>query len=582
VTVADQNSPRAFGGASSVPDPETIEERHYVEVEMRDGTALVADLFRPRRGGPAPVIISITPYGRGMLKGEGRWFARNGYAYLAIDQRGRFDSGGDYDTFGAVHKEDGYDAVEWAAAQEWCTGEVGMVGHSASGWTSWWAANMAPPHLAAIMPATSPADNFLSQPYLYGLLVGGWWLDWSAAITGHANQSLVDTDRLRSFLHLPYVEVNEARGSGGTRTREWLERHSASDPYWQAIAAQGEAEYRKVEVPSLSVSGWFDVSYLGTPMNFAGMREFGATPEARAARMIVGPWPHSINRRIVSGVDFGDDAIVDLDGETLRWFDHYLKGVDNGMDRAAPVQIFVMGENAWHDEADWPIPDAVPTPFHLAPGGRLGPLPDEDGSDVYVYDPRKPTIDAAQFDGGAHDQVGPIDTRESIASGGVLTWATDPLERAIEVTGPLEAVIYAATSARDTDWFVRLVDIHPDGRSLLLAEGGLRARNRAPEDEGRFDGTRLSKIVPGNVYRYTIEFWRHTANLFLPGHRIGVEISSSWYPSFLPNPGSGDANVALVREEGIVVATQTIHHGPTHPSHVLLPILDRAKRTSVA
>jgi putative CocE/NonD family hydrolase len=590
MTIADPNSPRAFGGANSRPDPETVEERHYVEIPVRDGTVLIGDLYMPRGGSAVPVVVSITPYGRTMLRGEGRWFALNGYAYLAVDQRGRYDSGGVYDTFDAVHKIDGYDVVEWAAAQEWCTGKVGMVGHSATGWTTWWTANAAPPHLAAIMPATAPADNFLSQPYIGGTLVGGWWLDWSAAMAGRAGQACGATNRIREFRRLPYAEINRARGSGGTRDAEWWGRHLASDPYWEAIAYQGEDEYRKVTVPSLGVSGWFDGVYTGTPMNFVGMRRHGTTPEARAAQMIVGPWLHGVNQRLVSGVDFGEDAIIDLDGMTLRWFDRHLKGVDNGVDREAPVKIFVMGENAWHEETDWPIADAVPTPFHLASGGRLLPaVPEDQGADTYLYDPRNPTIDpghlALYADGDHADYVrsdqmfGPLDTRPSIATGGVLTWWTEPLEHPVEVTGPIEAVLYAATTARDTDWFVRLVDIHPDGRSLLLAEGALRARHRDPERDGRFNGRQLSQIVPDHVYRYTVEFWRDTANLFLPGHRIGVEISSSWYPNFLPNLGSGHDIIALVDDESaIVVATQTIHHGPTHPSHIMLPLLDRAKR----
>jgi putative CocE/NonD family hydrolase len=299
--------------------------------------------------------------------------------------------------------------------------------------------------------------------------------------------------------------------------------------------------------------------------------------------LVIGPWNHAANAP-VAGVDYGPDATIDMEGVIVRWFDRYLKGVDNGVDREPPVRVFVMGENRWYAEDDWPLPQTVFTRYYLASSGVANSLkgdgvltttpPADEASDSYVYDPRAPTLDASN---GYHAHNGhldgPLDTRLSAIGDDVLVYQTAPLEAPLEVTGPIEATLYAATSAADTDWFVRLVDVHPDGRSLLLADGALRARSSDPENEGRFNAARLTSIEPGTITRYTIRFWRGTANLFLPGHRIRIEISSSWFPYFLPNLNTGADNLALVPLSDAVVARQTIHHGPSHASHVLLPVI---------
>jgi putative CocE/NonD family hydrolase len=245
--------------------------------------------------------------------------------------------------------------------------------------------------------------------------------------------------------------------------------------------------------------------------------------------------------------------------------------------------VFVMGENRWHAEQDWPPPQAKPTKYYFSSQGHADLLsgngvltstaPRKEVADSYTYDPRNPTMDPSNYISEPNGHLdGAWDTRSSVSDEAVLIYQTPPLESAVEVIGPIEATLYAATSARDTDWMVRLVDVQPDGRASLLADGAMRARNRDPARDGGFNAAQLSVIEPGKVYKYTIRFWRGTANVFQPGHRIRVEISSSWYPFFLPNLNTGADNLARVDMSEAVVAHQTIHHGPKFPSYIVLPV----------
>jgi len=568
-----------------------LREQRGIRAPMRDGVSLSVDLYLPKAAEKLPAVLAITPYGRTDLRAKARWYARRGYVFVAADSRGRFDSDGTWDPFDAKHKTDGYDLVEWLARQPWSNG-VGMWGGSYLGWTQWWTATEAPPHLAAIAPQVTPSDQFENGPYQYGALTGGWMPDWAAMMSGRTFQ-IVDAGpyggwikrRHQDFKHTPYSDVNAYRGiESAPWFTEWYRQNKSTGPYWKGIAYQDEEHYSKVTVPSLAVTGWFDVSHPGSPMNYMGMKKFGATPEARRPSLVIGPWTHGLNQRVVGGIDYGPEATIDLEGYIARWFDHFLKGIDNEAEKDPPVHVFVMGENKWHAEEDWPLPEARPTKYYLTSGGRANSLKGDgvltttpsrrDASDTYIYDPRNPTLDPSTSIPNHNGHLdGAVDTRLPAVGDEVLVYQTPPLESPVEVTGPIEVTIYAATSALDTDWMVRLVDVQPDGRALLLADGVMRARNRDPVNEGRFNSATLSAIEPGKVYQYTIRFWRGTANLFQRRHRIRVEISSSWFPFFLPNLNTGADNVAMVSVSAAVVAHQTVHHGPGFPSHILLPVI---------
>lgn len=568
---------------SSQPDHEVVERRGAL-VPMRDGTRLSLDVFLPRGVERAPTILTITPYDNNTERAVATWWATRGYAFVAVDLRGRYDSEGEFDMFDARHKTDGYDLVEWSAAQPWSTGRVGMVGASYGAWTQWWTASLAPPHLVAIAPMVGQPDQFENIPYQHGV-IASWLADWSAGMSGRTFQVTPgswwspDADEVPS----PFRDVNRRRGfESAPRVEGLYDRPLSTDPYWRAIAYQGDEGYARIRVPALCGTGWFDCAHAGTPLNYVGMRDHGATDAARRPRLVIGAWNHLYNKPI-PGEHYGPDAVVDLDGLVLRWYDHHLKGVDTGLLDDDPVRVFVMGANTWRSAADWPLPDTEFSKLYLrsdaganssrGDGGLIG-SPGADGSDTYVYDPRTPTVDGYDEKRERIGQMaGAVDTRPAALGEEVLVYRTEPLTEPVDVIGPLEAVLYASTSARDTDWYVRLVDIHPDGRSALLADGSLRARSADPDAEGRYDSSRLFDVEPDAVRKYTVRFWRGTANRFEVGHRIGVEISSSWYPYYYPNFNTGADNLATVELRDAVVARQTIHHGGAYPSHVVLPVV---------
>jgi putative CocE/NonD family hydrolase len=573
-------------GAYSPASYEVKSTRGHL-IRMRDGIRLSVDIFQPSAPGRFPCLLSITPYDN-TLEGvinRARWFARRGYVVALADIRGRFDSEGEWDPFSEKHGKDGYDLVEWLAAQPPCDGNVGMIGGSYLGWTQWWTASETPPHLKAIAPEVSPPlDPFENAPYQNGILVS-WMVDWSARMGGRTQQYVgpgpyagFTTGRMKNMLHLPHVELNSFMGALGAPWFEKWVRNNTNNDYWQARNYQDK--YDRIRAPSLAISGWFDANFPGTPANYLGMKSHGATPEARRPRVIIGPWPHLINTGpVLSGVDYGPDSQIEWNALVCRWFDYWLKGEKNGADQDPAVSVFVMGVNRWFAESEWPLPQTKWTRYYLDSGGKANSLkgdgvlstalPRGEEFDMYLYDPGNPTL--SPFEGGHVD--GPVDTRIPAIGDEVLVYTTPPLREPVEVTGPVTAKLYAATSARDTDWMVRLIDVHPDGRAILLCDGVIRARYRDPGNHGKFTAKRLTSIEPNQVYEYTIDFWRATGNVFLPGHRIRAEISSSYFPYYVRNLNTGAGNNGL--ETRTLTATQKIYHSSKHPSHLLLPVIPK-------
>ncbi len=553
----------------------------------------MGDIFRPKSDKKFPAILLQTPYGKSGQGTRAKKFAALGYVVVNTDSRGRFESGGEWDPFSPKHKTDGYDLVEWIAKQPWCQGSVGAYGLSYMGWTQWWTATQAPPSLKAIVPEVAPPDHFINAPYQNGILVS-WMVDWAGTLSGRTPHSAgpgayggFAVNREKAY-QLPYIDFDKTRNYLPTsRWRKWIRQNTSEGEYWKGISYQTPENYAKVTVPSLAITGWFDANFPGSPANYLAMKKYGTTALARSPRMVIGPWQHIVNRsRKAAGVDFGPQAIIDWDAYILRWFDHHLKGVENGIMEEPPVYVFVMGRNQWRRAADWPLPETQFTKFYLHSGGKANSTagdgllsrtaPGDLPPDHYVYDPNDPTPSAG-FQNGHID--GPRDINQSAARQDVLVYDTPELKEDVELIGPITARLYAATSAQDTDWMVRLSDVQPDGRALFLGEGVMRARFRDPQNGGAFNSAQLSKIEPGQVYDYTLEFWRPTGNLFARGHRIRIEISSSYYPYYLRNPNSGEDNIGLV--EKFKTAKQTIYHDTRRPSHIILPVIPSSPNAPV-
>lgn len=576
-------------GVSSRQEFEILESLNE-KIPLRDGVELMAEIFRPKTEGKFPAILQQTPYGKTGMAARAKKFAALGYVVVNTDSRGRFESGGDWDPFSPKHKTDGYDVVEWIAKQEWCSGSVGAYGLSYMGWTQWWTASQAPPSLKAIVPEVAPPDHLLNCPYQNGILVC-WMVDWAGAMSGRAPHSAgpggyggFAVNREEAYGRLPYIDFDTTRNYLTTTWwRKWITQNTSEGEYWKAIAYQNPESYGRVQVPSLAISGWFDANFPGTPGNFLGMKKYGASELARQPRMVIGPWQHRINsEQAAAGVDFGPRAIIDWDGYVLRWFDYHLKGVDNGIMDEPPIHLFVMGRNEWRTATDWPLPETQFTPYYLSSGGNanssggdgllsLAP-PGDQPRDQYIYDPNDPTPSAA-FENGHID--GPRDISESAVRNDVLVYQTPELKEDVELIGPITAKLFASTSAHDTDWMIRLSDVQPDGRALFLGEGVMRARHRDPEREGAFNPRKLSQINPDEIYQYTMEFWRPTGNVFFAGHRIRIEISSSYFPYYLRNPNGAEDNTGLATE--FQAATQAIYHDAERPSQIILPVIPASR-----
>jgi uncharacterized protein len=544
-----------------------------LQVPMRDGVVLRADLFRPESADPAPALLLRTPYDRSVrlipLSGiDPERAVEAGYAVVCQDVRGQFESEGEFYTF-ATEGPDGFDSVEWVAAQPWCDGAVGMVGRSYSATCQWLGASERPPHLRAICPVVTGSDFYHGWVYQGGAFQLGFNLFWNWMMSSKRQRGAVKPEEL--FRHLPLRTVPLPDPDWSRFYYEWLE-HPTDDDFWAGLSVN--RRYSRIEAPALNVGGWFDVFLGGTLENFVRMRREGGSDAARAGqRLLVGPWAHGSTYGLFPDHGFdlhGPDGAIDFTERQLRFFDRHLRG-ETAEDGEPPVRLFVMGANRWRDEDDWPLARARPTPWYLQADGGLSAEPPRDESpDAYVYDPRDP----APTIGGATSlpprmmkaNAGPLDQRGVEERADVLVYTSEPLAQPLEVTGPLMATLYAATDAPDTDFVVKLTEVWPDGRSLLLTEGVLRARYRDGFEKAR-------PVEPGAAHAYTIDLVA-TANVFSAGNRIRVLVTSSSFPRFDPNPNSGN-EFGTDTADDLRAARQTIFHDGGRPSHVLLPVVPR-------
>lgn len=590
VTAADrgvtplEEEPRAFTLVDAGPWRAELSEpvceltvERGVAVPMPDGATLVADVYRPVVPHRVPTILARTPYGRateGALKGS--WYAKRGYAFVAQDVRGRFDSGGEWRPF--VHETaDGSATLDWIAAREWSDGQVGMIGASYVGLVQWLAAKSGNPHLVCIAPQVSPPDPCENFPYEGGalMLAAAWW--------GKVLESMEDgkdwasgADWAKAYSTLPLGDIDEALGlERQVFLDEWLAHPPHDVDYWEPASYQGA--FGRMSVPAFHVTGWWDGDQPGALSNFPGMRAGAATQRARAGQyLVVGPWTHFFNTsRTIGAVDYGEQAVVDLDARTLRFFDRYLKGIENGIDEEPPVLAFTMGTNRWHAEAGWPLPQTVFTPLYLSSGGDAQRL-DGDGRlssapgagtaarDAYRYDPLDlPPIDDLDFTDLSGAQA-TADQSHRAEREDDLEYLSPPLAAPCELMGPFQVVLWVTTDAADTDFVAELTRVTAAGEHLVMRGGVQRLRYAT-------DPRRDTPATPGEVTRVAIDCWASGLRLER-GDRVLLRVSSWAWPGYARNLNTLEPQATAERA---VVATNVVLHDAEHPSHVLLPVVPR-------
>ena len=543
---------------------------HAVEIDpavpmnARDGTVLMSFVARPVGDGPFGVVMERTPYLR-VDTTNGIFWASRGFIYVKQDVRGRGGSDGILD-MNAGQEEDGYDAVEWAAALPGSNGKVGMIGRSNPGLYAWYAAIAAPPHLTAIAPVVATADPIRLVPYIDMVFSPTIvpWLCYTAVRETLSDMS--DLDVVTAFNHLPVIEAAERAGCPRRQFwDDWFD-HQYLDEYWQALSI--EARLDRVQVPVLGIAGWYDDAR-GNIRNFVGL---DTLPEPPFQRMVMDPGAHK-GIDYVNG-DFGPQARIDHRALQLRWFDHYLKGLDNGVDSEPPIDLFMMGDNEWRQETEWPLARTVFTDFYLhSEGGANGSGGNgtmsttaptgEEPADTFTYDPGDPTpylVDARELELGLNEDYSDIHAARS----DLLAFTTDPLEEEMEITGPMTATLYAATDARDTDWYVMLLNVYPDGKAERIQEAVARARFRNGFDQP-------SLLEPDRVYQYDMDLW-FTGIVIPPGHRLRVVVTSALFPKYDRNLNTGGDNE---RDTEFLSAHQRVFHDAAFPSHVTLPLIPR-------
>ncbi len=597
----------------AAPAGELVIEKN-VAAKMRDGVVLRADVYRQRGEGKRPALLQRTPYSKnpGAADSQFHRLARAGFVVVVQDTRGRYTSDG----VAVPHDEgaDGYDTIEWVARLPYVDGRVGMFGGSYSATVQLLAAPMKPPHLVALFPSASYASRF-DMVFQGGAFYLGDGLSWSLGQAKDVRRRMLDPTADRDgelglspeerqqlqrewYPHLPLDSIEALQLRRYAPGYFELLSHPTYGPFWATFDVR--AKHPQFEVPAYHLTGWYDSLLNGTLANFSGLRANAGTERARRnQRLIVGPWTHARPTSAttkIGDVDFGPDAGFDSEGLIVRWFQHWmpqdLRSVVAGPDRSpavadkgpgpgrapgdpgdwagAPVRLFLMGENRWRDEQAWPLARAKATAYYLhsAQGartltgdGRLSPVaPANESPDMFSYDPANP-VPTGRF--GAYSRM-PLDRREFQQRDDVLVYTTDAFTAPMEVTGPIQLVLHIASSAPDTDFTAAVSDVQPDGTARALTDGILRTRYRRGM-------TTTELMTPGTPYEITIDVGA-TGNVFLPGHRLRLEVSSSNFPRYDRNPNTG---APFATDARTLVARQTVFHDAAKPSRLILPVIPR-------
>lgn len=561
--------------------PGTFIAEKDVAVPMRDGVTLRADVLRPRGAGSFPVLVYRTPYGKEFALQDYTTFRHaleHGYAVVVQDVRGRFASDGEFRPY-QNEGHDGYDTIEWASRQPWSNGAVGTFGLSYPGAVQWLAAVENPPHLKAMVPAMtfSTAQNFFYAGGLWDMS----WMEWiwdniapdirtKRNLPGPKTYDEAEaawTQVAPKMLNtLPLDQLEELRGIA-PYYYEWL-AHPFDDPWWDWCDLRNK--YDRVHAAVLNLSGWYDDNYgpEGATTNFTGLLKARGGASDPQTHLLIGPWVHGVASTALtkSGErEFGPAAAIDYDEVVLRWMDHYLQNAANGVEKEKPVRYFVMEANHWREADAWPPVSKAASYYLVSPksGEFAGSLSADAPTaknvfESFVSDPAKPVVNSYRVSGG-HDYRALTERHD------VLTFDSVPLERDTEVTGPIQAQIYLACDCRDTDLWVRLLDVAPDGAAFNVMSPGLDVL-RASYREIK-NGHQL--LTPNQVYELHLDNLI-TSNVFRKDHRIRVQVSATFFPNFSRNLQSGDLEASSARMQK---ANISIYTDRSHPSRIVLPVI---------
>ena len=547
-----------------------------IRIPMRDGIKLATDLYFPQVGeeGPFPVILMRTPYNKEILKGYGAYFSRFGFAYAIQDVRGRFESQGVWEPF-INEGEDGYDTIEWLAAQDWSTGKIGMYGGSYSGSVQYDAAILKPPHLVTLIPNITSAMPFDNMPYEGGVLVLGGDIRWvdiientkTVADMQNKAQEIFTKDWKSLLSSLPVIDLDKKiLGKETPYWRRWIE-HNTDDSYWEKVIHLDKLQ--DLDIPVFLQSGWFDPGNRGTKLAYAHLKQ----SKNNTIKMIMGPWEHTDqSSKYLYGQDLGEAADIGLMDLYKKWFDYWLKSEDNGIIDEPLVQVFNFGPNNWLKADSYPLPNTSFVKYYISSkkGANTshgdGKLQIQKSSstrqyDTYTYNPGDPSPCFIDFmkKRALESYMNLIGSRADI-----LVYETAPFDQPLTIAGPISAVLYASSSAKDTDWCVTLYTVAEDGEisPMGMTWGVLRARYRNSMSTPEF-------MEKDKVYEFSIDL-SHTGNTFSKGERIRMEISSSSFPEYSRNLNTGGHNEMEIE---YVSAVQRIFHSEEYPSHLLVPVI---------
>lgn len=554
-------------------------------VPMRDGTILRADVYRPEAPGDHPVLLIRIPYDKtqseNVIYAHPSWFARNGYIVVCQDTRGRYQSEGEFYPF-KYEAQDGYDTVQWCGSLEGSTGKVGMFGASYGGATQLLAAVERPPALGAVIPAVTASQYYEGWTYNQGAFALGFALSWALSLGINTAQKRGDDAAAAAFAgsfaaslaldwSLPLDDIPALTNQDTSYFNDWI-AHPSYDDYWKQWSI--DEDYSRIQVPGLHVAGWYDIFLSGSVQNYIGLRAGAGTEHARSnQRLLIGPWYH-IPWRVLGGVERDAATPHDFDDWQIEWFDRHLKA-EPVVDADAPVRLFILREGIWRDFDNWPPSGSTPTTYYLHSDGRANSVfgdgsldthePIDELPDVYTYDPVAPHPGhgghSCCFENVA--PMGPADQFTREVNNGVLVYSSAPLDTPVWLIGDVSATIFAATTAVDTDYAVRLCVLDKDGVSTNIQEGIVRARYRESISNP-------SLLEPGTLYRYEIPIGPVGVKIDT-GERIRVQVTSNDFPQWDRNLNTGNSPSS----EGLasaIVATQAIYHDADHPSSITLPV----------